>query len=120
MSSKLSARIDVHNATKQPRIIWVEPLGQDFTLLPSESMEITAEGGQNFFAVIEHDDSTEVYLEGPNSTVFQVTQKGLQLKCGHNREAACNAGMRHYFEVPTSQAPAPNSPENQSGPHPDP
>lgn len=97
MSENLSARLEVYNDTQRPRAVWVEPIAEDFTLLPGESLEIIARGVQNrqWFGLVEHEDVTQVYLQEPDYDDFQVTQKGKRLECGHNREAGIKAGLQY-------------------------
>ena len=92
-----AARLEVHNATQQPRIVWVEPLGEDFTLLAAESLEIVAgsDSKQQWFGVVESEGGTQVYLQEPSFTDFQVIQKGARIECGHNREAGLKAGLKY-------------------------
>jgi hypothetical protein len=91
----LSARIRVQNSTKKPRIVWVEPWAEDFTLLAGEELEIIARSTteQPQFYVVEWPESTQVYLEG-ESAAHEVLQNGIHLECGHNRKAACDAGLK--------------------------
>jgi hypothetical protein len=37
----LSARIRVQNSTEKPRIVWVKPWAEDFTLLAGEELELS-------------------------------------------------------------------------------
>jgi hypothetical protein len=91
----LSARIRVQNNTEKPRIVWVEPWAEDFTLLAGEELEIIARGTteQPWFHIVEWPDSTQVYLEGVSED-YEVLQSGIHLECGHNRKAACDAGLK--------------------------
>jgi hypothetical protein len=89
----LSAKLGVSNQTKQPRIVWVEPWAEDFTLLPGEELEIVCRGDteQPWFCVVENQDSTQVYVESGGYP--DVLQNGQRLKCGYNRQAAKDAGL---------------------------
>ena len=91
----LSARIRVQNSTEKPRIVWVEPWAEDFTLLAGEELEIVAHGTteQPWFHIVEWPDSTQVYLEGVSED-YEVLQGRIHLECGHNRKAACDAGLK--------------------------
>jgi len=64
----------------------VEPWGEDFTLLPGEALEIVAVGEADtpWFHLVEWEGSSQVYCE--NAVDFKVLQRGIQLKCGHNRQ----------------------------------
>ena len=96
MSENLSARLEVHNDTQRPRVVWVEPVAEDFTLLSGESLEIVARGIQNrqWFGLVELEDATQVYLQEPDFMDFQVFQNGKRLERGHNRDAGRKAGIR--------------------------
>ena len=89
----MSARIQVQNSTEKPRIVWVEPWAEDFTLLAGEQLEIIARSTteQPWFSVVEWPESTQIYLEGVST--FEVLQNGIHLECGHNRKAARDAGL---------------------------
>jgi hypothetical protein len=91
----LSARIQVQNSTEKPRIVWVEPWAEDFTLLAGEELEIIAHSTteQPWFYVVECPESTQVYLEGVSKD-YEVLQNGIHLECGHNRKAALDAGLK--------------------------
>lgn len=90
-----SARLRVHNSTPMPRIVWVEPWGEDYTLLPGEELEIMArnEAEQPYFTLVEWPQSTQVYLEGVSDD-YEVLQDGSRLGCGHNRQVALDAGLQ--------------------------
>ena len=77
-----------------PRIVWVEPWAEDFTLLPGEEVEIIArnDSEQPWFFLIEWPESTQIYLEA--SSDFEVLQNGNRLECGHNRKVARDAGLQ--------------------------
>jgi hypothetical protein len=88
------AKLGVQNRTQKPRIIWVEPWGEDFTLLPGEELLVVGrhESEQPWYFVIEWDESSQVYLEAAND--FEVVQNGIRLECGHKRQAALEAGLK--------------------------
>jgi hypothetical protein len=109
MPNSLTARITVRNDADNPRIIWLEPLTEDFTLLPGEELEIVArdDSEQPWFALVEWPDSTQVYIEGISLDFrdgaracqqligsYEVLQGGKRLECGHNRKAAMDAGLK--------------------------
>ena len=89
----LPARLGFSNNTKRPRIVWLEPWGEDFTLLSGEQLEIVcrADSGQPWFHVVEHEESTQVYIESGDYP--EVLQNGQRLECGHNRQVARDAGL---------------------------
>jgi hypothetical protein len=94
-----SNKIAIQNSTNGPMVVWVEPWGGDFTLLPNEVIEIKVDSDKcmPWFNLIEHQQETQVYVEGPNpmDTRFTVVQDGKQLAAGHNRRAALDAGIGH-------------------------
>jgi hypothetical protein len=110
MSKLFVARITVRNDADRPRVIWLEPWAEDFTLLPGEEFEIVAQdkAKQPWFALVEWPDATQVYVESLSGwdaqdgakayqqTVgcFEVLQDGNRLECGHNRKAALDAGLK--------------------------
>jgi hypothetical protein len=90
-----SSRLQIENSTARPRIVWVEPWAEDFTLLPGEQLEIVARNHseQTWFSLVEWPESTQSYLEAVVNE-FEVRQDGRRLECGHNRKAAQDAGLK--------------------------
>lgn len=85
------ARIAFDNSRedKRPFTIYVEPLGEDYTLLAGEELEIVAYGNTEppWFHVREWGDNCQVYLHGDsNGYDFDVMQNGMRLEGGHNRQ----------------------------------
>lgn len=66
--------------------MFLEPWGEDYTLLPNDTFEIIAEApSKNFYCHICFDkENVLVYVEGDFKNLA-VVQDGNQLKCGHNR-----------------------------------
>ena len=68
-----------------PRVVYVEPWGTDYTLLPGERIEIVVIGGgaSTWFNVVEHDTATCVWIEGSGIDLmalkFEVFQNGKQI-----------------------------------------
>jgi hypothetical protein len=89
-----SAKIGVTNSTARPRIVWVEPWAEDYTLMPGEELVITAQDNadQPWFHVVEWPESTQIYIEAGGA--FEVLQGGRRLECGHNRQAARAASLK--------------------------
>jgi hypothetical protein len=87
----------------------LEPWADDFTLLPGEEFEIIARDKvkQPWFALVESPDATQVYVESlscwdsedgaaayeQSVGCFDVLRDGKRLECGHNRQAALDAGL---------------------------
>jgi hypothetical protein len=109
MPKQFVARMTVRNDAKRPRVIWMEPWAEDFTLLPGEEFEIVAHdrAKQPWFALVEWQDATQVYVESLSGwdvqdgakmyeqtvACFEVLQDGNRLEGGHNRKAALDAGL---------------------------
>jgi hypothetical protein len=83
-----NSKLSVSNHRAVPHVVAVEPWGEDFTLLSGEELEIIAFGDSNvpYFNLVEWDGSTQVYRE--ETVNFKVLQAGVQLECGHNRQAS--------------------------------
>jgi len=81
------SKIGVHNdgGNTRPREVYVEPWGEDYTLLPGESLEIIAFGPEVTpgFDIVEFDGATAVYCN--NTSTFEVRQGDRKLECGHRR-----------------------------------
>jgi hypothetical protein len=85
-------KISLQNSTSLPRILWMEPLGEDFTLLPGEEVEIVFRRGRP--SIVEHAESTQIYIEETDLLDYDVLLDGKVLECGHNRQAALDAGLK--------------------------
>jgi hypothetical protein len=92
--AKFTVKIGVSNNTRRPRIVCVEPWGEDYTLLPGEQLEIVCrdDSEEPWFHVVEWEDSSQVYIE--RGQYPDVMQGGKRLECGHNRQAALDAGLK--------------------------
>jgi hypothetical protein len=88
-------RIGFWNDRSRPHTVWVEPLGEDYTMLPGERIEIVVRDrkAHPWFTLVETDGNTQAYIEGAQCTDFDVIQEGKRLECGHNRQAALDAGL---------------------------
>ena len=88
------ARILIENGTGRLRIVWVEPWGEDYTLLPKEELEIIARNPLRmpWFKVSEEAASTVVSIEGETND-YDVLQMGAKIPCGHRRQDALDAGL---------------------------
>lgn len=86
-----SSKLRVWNMRNAPQEVFVEPWGEDYTLLPSEKLEIIAfsDNAVPWFAVVEWDGSTQVYCE--DTADFKVVQGDRELACGHQRQAVSGA-----------------------------
>ena len=94
-----SARLTIKNCGKRPRVVWMEPLPDDFTLLPNEELEIVVRDPEKVpsFSIDESDgptqSATQVYADQSDCYDYDVIQNGVKLKSGHNRQAAIDAGL---------------------------
>jgi len=81
-----TSRIGISNSRKVPLVVAVEPWANDYTLLPGEELQVVAIGTDKspWFEVVEWDEACQVYCNDADS--FRVTQNGVELQCGHNRQ----------------------------------
>lgn len=81
-----TTKLGVANHDKlRPRVVIIEPWGEDYTLRPGEAIEIVVSGdAPAWFNVAEHEGATGIWIEGGGSE-FIVMQDGQQVVCGHNR-----------------------------------
>jgi hypothetical protein len=89
------AQIRFKNDTLGPRIVWVEPWGEDYTLFPGQWLEIVARGESEVprFDVVEYEEGFQVWVEGC-AFDYDVLQDGARVECGHQRQAALDAGLK--------------------------
>jgi hypothetical protein len=82
---RFGAAIEVSNDQDAPQVVYVEPWGSDYTLLPQEKLQVVAFGSTRtpWFTFAEADDAIQVYCEDADD--FQVYQDGKLLECGHQR-----------------------------------
>jgi hypothetical protein len=96
--STYAARIGFTNNHDRPHVVWIEPWAEDFTLLPSESVEIHAwcKSELPWFHVDETKHHTQIDIQVLDlfNAGFEVIQNGRQLECGHQRQAAVDAGIQ--------------------------
>ncbi len=88
--TSFSSKIVLTNDTSHSRMIWVEPWGGDFTLLPGKTFDIVATDANElpYFTVVEREDGTQVFVEtsNPMQSDYTVTQDGERVAAGSNRE----------------------------------
>ena len=76
-------------------IVWIEPWGEDYTMLPKQKLVVTTTGPDSdsgpWFALVETEGNTQVYVE--RGAYPQVEVDGVPVECGHNRQAAQAAGV---------------------------
>ena len=83
-----TTKLGVTNDNSEPLVVYVEPCGADYTLLPGESLEIIVIGvgllPLPWFSVIDSPGALSAYIEGSCGD-FAVFQGGHRIECGHNR-----------------------------------
>jgi hypothetical protein len=86
MMYQYSSKLGISNSRNKPHVVAVEPWGEDYTLMPSEELELTAFGNETvpWFHLVEWDGTSQVYCN--ETSAFQVMQNGVELQCGHNRQ----------------------------------
>ena len=87
------SRIGIHNSSQLPRIVYIEPWADDYTLMPDEELVLEAHGvnAVPWFNIVEWANDTQIYCE--NTQSFVVTQKGVPIACGHQRQPGSSASM---------------------------
>ena len=80
------ANIELRNETSRPRVIWIEPWGEELTIMPGETIKITAkhEGELPYFGIVDHDEGMQVFIEtsDPRSCEYWLAKGGEQLAAG--------------------------------------
>ena len=86
----ISNNMSITNETGQPRVVWIEPWGGDFTLLPGDTFEIVATdlATRPCFSIVEQEDGTQIYVEVPDPThcEYEVLHGGTRLPVGYHRQ----------------------------------
>lgn len=85
---KRTTKIIVSNDFDKPKILWLEPWGADYTMMPNEEFEIIEEESTDdfyFHIVFSKNNDLLVWAEGSEVTYPIVSQNGKELDCGHNR-----------------------------------
>ena len=83
----MSNRIDIRNDRQYPVTVWVEPWGEDYTLLPGESYSFTAATPAEGFhySINWQDRDMQLYADVGCEEVL-ATHNSVELSCGHNRQ----------------------------------
>jgi hypothetical protein len=98
---KRTTKIGISNNTERIRVVWVEPIPEDYTLLSGESLEIVVSdpAGTPWFHVVEWPYATQIYVDGVSSVTslyeIVVLQNGNKLEPGHQRDKGIEAGLRY-------------------------
>ena len=94
------SQLGVSNRRDTPQVVAVEPWADDFTLMPGEELEIVAFGStaRPWFFVDEWEGTSQVYCNETDD--FEVSQGGVRLECGHNRQEPNGVGSRSTLPEP--------------------
>lgn len=91
MPMTTTARVSFTNyrEPKAPFTLWVEPWGEDYTLLPGDTLEVVAAGftTESYFSIVhaDHEGDLLLYIEGP-CDAWTVYDGETAVYCAHNRE----------------------------------
>jgi hypothetical protein len=79
-------RNKVTNDHKTPVTLWIEPWGEDYTLLPNETVDLVAEAYSEEFYLhwVVSEGKILIYAEGDQAASVSVHQAGNRLQCGHH------------------------------------
>ena len=92
---KQQVAISIWNDRPTLHIVWIEPWGEDITMLPKQRLIVRTMGSDKesgpWFALVETEGNTQVYVE--RGDYPQVEVDGVIVECGHNRQAAKDAGI---------------------------
>ena len=83
----MSSSFRVSSDRTIPVTVWVEPWGEDFTILPGEEYLFTAvrPGSDFYFHAVWQENDLVLYAEGTSGEVT-VHHGTVEVFCGHNRE----------------------------------
>ncbi len=79
-------KIKITNNFPKPIILWLEPWGEDYGMMPGDEFEIIPiDAGEDFhFHLAFTDKDIRVYVEG-QALYAQIYHNGKIIECGHNR-----------------------------------
>ena len=79
------SKLGIHNSQKAPLTVYVEPWGNDYTLMPEEELEVEVAGydASPWFQLTEWCGSIQVWCNEADD--FLVMQGDRELECGHQR-----------------------------------
>ena len=87
--------IGIWNDRPRPHLAWVEPWGDDITLLPGQRLIVATQSScitdHPQFVLVETDGNTQIYVE--QGDYPQLLLDGIPVRGGHNRQAAIDAGL---------------------------
>lgn len=92
-----SVSITIENRRTVPHLIWIEPWATDITMLPGQTLVVTntdtGSDDRPWFSLVEFDRNTQIYVERGQFPVLMLDC--VSVECGHNRDAAIEAGIYH-------------------------
>jgi hypothetical protein len=95
------AKLEVWNKTGRIRVVWLEPIPEDYTLLPGERLEIVTTWRLKtpWISVVESLESTQIYIDilwttarkfsrtaadsTPAINAIKVSRRGCAIRCGN-------------------------------------
>jgi hypothetical protein len=94
-SSKQQTTLRFWNSRTTAWTIFMEPLGEDFTLLAGEHVEITVVGFKEAprFTIDEGETCTVIWIDNSWQDYY-LTKDGKRLQCGYQREATNHPGLQ--------------------------
>jgi len=92
---KNEVSVEIRNDRSRPHVVWIEPWGEDYTLLPSDKVLVATTDSDtrtgSWFTLVETEGNTQVYVE--RGEYPRVLMNDIPVECGHNRQAAIDAGI---------------------------
>lgn len=90
-----SFSIGIWNDRPRPHVVWIEPWGEDVTLLSGEKLIVSNQSpgatDKPHFVLVETEGNTQLYVEHGDYPELHID--GHRVDCGHNRQAAVDAGI---------------------------
>ena len=87
--------ITIRNDRANPHVLWIEPWGEDYTLLPGQELKVTVTSSKSNtdppFELVETEGNTQIYCDLREYPKIFVDE--CSVECGYNRQAAIDAGI---------------------------
>lgn len=78
-------KIVIENDSDKPKILYLEPWGEDYGMMPHDKFEIIEEkANEDFYLQVIFNKDILVWAEGQNDAYPRVYLHGKELVCGHN------------------------------------
>ena len=83
----IEKRRTITNESDRLMLVWTEPIAEDYWLKPGESLEIVAKARSEScdYELEVHEEGVTVSAHADMDFFFTVLQRGVELKCGHQR-----------------------------------